>query len=96
MSLLQRLEDSIGCMRGKLGVWMADARYLTLHGGMASLGEEHASLHQDVLGLSHKLKTTGQQSEGSRVVVHQVLASLSAKVAQLVQFWDNGGNLEAL
>jgi hypothetical protein len=70
MSLLQRLEDSIGCMRGKLGVWTADAHYLTLHGGMASLGKEHASLHQDVLGISHKLKATGQQAEGSRVKVH--------------------------
>ena len=70
MSLLQRLGDSIGRMQGKLGVWTADARYLTLHGGMASLGEERASLHQDVLGISHKLKATGQQAEGLRVEVH--------------------------
>jgi hypothetical protein len=77
-------------------VWTTDARYLTLHGGMVSLGEEHASLHQDVLGISHKLKATGQQAEGLRVEVHQVLASLSAKVARLVQSRDNGGNLVAL
>jgi hypothetical protein len=64
-------------MRGKLGGWTADACYLTLHGGMASLGEEHASLHQDILGILHKLKATGQQAEGLRVEVHQVLASLS-------------------
>ncbi len=96
MSLLQRLEDSTGRIQGKLGVWMVDACYLTLHGGMASLGEEHASLHQDVLGISHELKATGQQAEGSRVEVHRVLASLSAKVARLMQSQDNGGNLVAL
>jgi hypothetical protein len=55
MSLLQCLEDSIGRMQGKLGVWTADAHYLTLRGGMASLGEDQASLHQDILGLSHEL-----------------------------------------
>ena len=62
LTLLQRLEDSIGHMRGKLGVWSSDARYLTLHGGLVTLGEEHTSLHQDVLALTDELKAAGQQA----------------------------------
>ena len=41
LTLLQRLEDSIVHMRGELGVWVTDARYLALHGGMVSLGKDH-------------------------------------------------------
>ena len=73
-----------------------NARYLTLHGGLVSLGEDHASLHQDVLGLSHVLKATGQEASNSWAEVQRVqlaTATLSAEVAQLMQSRANGGGL---
>jgi hypothetical protein len=99
LTLLQRLEDSIGHMRGEMGVWSSDARYLTLHGGLVMLGEEHTSLHQDVLALTDELKAAGQQANISKAEVHQVrlvTASLGAEVAHLVQAQSNGGDVDSL
>jgi predicted nucleic acid-binding Zn-ribbon protein len=99
LALLQRLEDSIGHMRGELGVWSSEARYLTLHGGMVTLGEDHTNLHQEVLALSNKLKATEQQADGSRAALHQVRAatsSLGAEVAHLARARGHGGDVEAL
>ena len=52
---------------------------------MASLGKEHASLHQDVVGLPHNLKVSGRQANSLRAEVNQALASLISDVAQLKQ-----------
>jgi hypothetical protein len=95
-TLLQRLEDSIDHMRGELEVWAMDAQYLTLHKGMASLGKEHASLRQDVVGLSHELKVSGRQANSLRAKVNQALASLISNVAQLKQSQGNVGSLDTL
>ena len=99
LTLLQRLEDSIGHMRGEMGVWSSDARYLTLHGGLVTLGKEHTSLHQDILAVTNELKAAGQQVNSSKAEVHQVqlvTASLGAKVAHLVQALSNGGDVDSL
>ena len=96
MTTLQRLEDSVGHMRGELGLWRKDARYLTLHEGMMSLGEEHASLHQGVAGLAHNLQTTDQQADSSRAEVNQVLASLRGEVTRLTQSRGNVLGWDAL
>ena len=75
-------------MHGKMGVWSSDARYLTLHGGLLTLGKEHTSLHLDVLALTNELKAVGQQVNSSKAEVHQVrlvTASLGAEVAHIVQ-----------
>ena len=64
-------------------MWVTDARYLTLHGGMVSLGKEHASLHQDVVGLPHNLKVSGRHANSLMAEVNQALASLISDVAQL-------------
>ena len=72
LTLLQCLEDSIGHMRGEMGVWSSDARYLTLHSGLVTLGKEHTSLHQDVLAVTDELKAAGQQVNSSKAEVHQV------------------------
>ena len=88
LSLLQRLEDSMVHMRGELGVWVKDARYLTLHGGLLSLCEDHTILQQNILGFSHALTTAEQQADSLRADVQQVwlaMTSLSAKVALLTQ-----------
>ena len=99
LTLLHRLEDSIGHMCGEMGVWSSDARYLTLHGGLVTLGEEHTSLHQDVLALTDELKAVGQQVNSSKAEVHQVrlvTALLGAEVAHLVQARSNGGDVNSL
>jgi hypothetical protein len=41
---LQCLEDSVGHLRGELGVCAEDARYLTLHGSIGALGEDLAHM----------------------------------------------------
>jgi hypothetical protein len=99
LTLLQRLEDSIGHMRGELGVWSSNARYLTLHGGLLMLGKDHTSLHQDVLALTDELKAAGQRANSSMAEVQQVrlvTASLGAEVARLVQARGNGGDVASL
>ena len=99
LTLLQRLEDSIGHMRGELGVWLSEARYLTLHGGMVTLGEDHTSLHQDVLSLADKLKTSEERADDSRAEVHQVrmaTASLGNDMARFVLLRGAGGDVDAL
>ena len=99
LTLLQRLNDSIGHMRCEMGVWSFDAGYLTLHGGLVTLGEEHTSLHQDVLTLTNELKAVGQQGNNSKAEVHQVrlvTASLGAEVAHIVQACSNGGDVDSL
>ena len=99
LTLLQRLEDSIGHMRGELGVWSSGARYLTLHGGMVTLGDDHTSLHQDVLSLAEKLKTAEERVDDSRAEVHQVrmaAASLGRDMARLAQARGAGGEVDAL
>ena len=99
LTLLQCLKDSIGHMCGKMGVWSSDARYLTLHSGLVTLGEEHTSLHQDVLALTNELKAVGQQVNSSKAEVHQVrlvTALLGAEVAHLVQARSNGGDVNSL
>ena len=77
LPLLQRLEDSVGHMRGELGVWSSSgARYLTLHEGMVALSEDHTNLHQEVLTLSNKLHgsalRTEQQAGGFKDELQQV------------------------
>ena len=86
-------------MHGEMGVWSSDARYLTLHSGLVTLGEEHTSLHQDVLALTDELKAVGQQVNSSKAEVHQVrlvTALLGAEVAHLVQARSNGGDVDSL
>jgi hypothetical protein len=86
-------------MRGELGVWSSNARYLTLHGGLLTLGEDHTSLHQDVLALTDELKAAGQRANSSMAEVQQVrlvTASLGAEVARLVQARGNGGDVASL
>jgi hypothetical protein len=45
MELLQRLKDSVGYLRGELGVCPPDARYIILHRGMGALGNDFVCLH---------------------------------------------------
>jgi hypothetical protein len=59
-------------MRGELGVWLSDAQYLTLDGGLVTLGEEHTSLHHDILALTDELKAAGQWANSSTAEVQQV------------------------
>ena len=99
LTLLQRLEDSIGHMRGELGVWSSEARYLTLHGGLVTLGEDHTNLNQEVLTLSNKLRATEQQADSSRAELHQVrvaTSSLGVEVAHLMRAQGHGGDVDAL
>ena len=99
LTLLQRLEDSIGHLRGELGVCSPEARYLTLHGGLVSLGEDHNNLHQDVLMLANKVTASEDQAVSLRAEMHQVhmvVSSLGADVAHLVQARGNGMEVDAL
>ena len=54
-STLQRLEDSIGLLRGELGVCAQGARYLTLHGGVGALGEDVECLSHEVSSMAKNL-----------------------------------------
>ena len=103
LALLQRLGDSVGHMRGELGVWSSEARYLTLHEGMVALSEDHTNLHQEVLMLSNKLHgaalRTEQQAGGLRAELQQVrgaMTSLGAEVAHLTRAQGHGGDVDAL
>ncbi len=99
LTLLQRRENTIGHMRGELGVWSSEASYPTLHGGMATLGDDHTSLHQDVLSLAEKLKTVEERADDSRAEVHHVrmaTASLGSDMARLALARGAGGEVDAL
>jgi hypothetical protein len=63
---LQHLEDSVGHLRGKLGVCAEDARYLTLHGGVCALGEDLARMQQEVATLSKGLSPASIELVGAR------------------------------
>jgi hypothetical protein len=62
---LQCLEDSISHLRGEIGVWASDAQYLTLHGGMGTLGEDYACLQQELPTLGSSLLTAALRMEGA-------------------------------
>ena len=64
-----------------------------------TLGEEHTSLHHNVLALTDELKAAGQRANSSTAEVQQVrlvTASLGAEVAHLVQARSNGGDVSSL
>ncbi len=61
MELLQRLEDSVGYLRGELGVCPPNARYINLHGGVGALGNNLVRLHKDLTALGHGLLLAAQQ-----------------------------------
>lgn len=63
---LQRLEDSVGLLRGELGVCPVTASYLTVHGGVGQLGEGVLSLQHEVLALSKGLAQSALDLEGAR------------------------------
>ena len=65
-STLQRLEDSIGLLRGELGVCAQGARYLTLHGGVGALGEDVERLGHEVSSLAKNLELTARELVGVR------------------------------
>jgi hypothetical protein len=61
MELLQHLKDSVGYLRGELGVCPPDARHINLHGGMGALGNNLVRLHKDLMALGHGLSLAAQQ-----------------------------------
>ncbi len=63
---LQRLEDSVGLLRGEMGVCAQDARYLTLHGGVGALGDDLALMQQEVESLGKGLTLAAQELDGAR------------------------------
>ena len=76
-----------------------EARYLTLHRGMVTLGDNHTSLHQDVLLLAEKLTTAEERADDSRAEVHQVrmaTALLGSDMARLTLARGAGGEVDAL
>jgi hypothetical protein len=64
IDLLQCLEDSIGHLRGEMGMWAVDAQYLTLHGGVGALGGNFICLQQELTDLGKGLSMAAQHMEG--------------------------------
>ena len=65
-STLQRLEDSIGLLRGELGVCVQGVRYLTLHRGVGALGEDVERLGHEVSSLAKNLELAARELVGVR------------------------------
>jgi hypothetical protein len=65
-STLQRLEDSIGLLRGELGVCVQGIRYLTLHRGVGALGEDVERLGHEVSSLAKNLELAARELVGVR------------------------------
>lgn len=63
-STLQRLEDSVGLLRGELGVCEQGARYITLHGGVGALGESLVQMCHEVASLGKGLAVATKELGG--------------------------------
>jgi len=75
---LQRLEDGMASLRGKIGIWAPAARYITLHGGVGELGSTVHALQQDVIGVLQEVSTASAQAFDARDKALRVQAALTA------------------
>ncbi len=93
MELLQRLEDSVGYLRGELGVCPPDARYITLHGGMGALCDDFVRLHEDLTALGHNgLLLAAQQVQLAQEEARQAKSAAVAMGGELEQLRRLGGS----
>jgi hypothetical protein len=96
---LQRLEDSVGHLRGELGVCAEDACYLTLHGGIGALGEDLARMQQEVATPSKGLLMADIELDSARDKAHHarsVVDTLGHKVNELGHTGTSRRAIEAL
>ncbi len=89
-ALLQRLEDSVGLLRGELGVCAPNARYITLHGGAGALGDNYVRLHDDLRLLAQRLSVAGLQVKDAKDEARQARAEAAAMGAELEQLCCGG------
>ncbi len=92
MELLQRLEDSVGYLRGELGVCPPNARYITLHGGVGALGNNFVHLHKDLTALGHGLSLAAQQVQLAQEEARQAKLAAAAIGGELEQLRCLGGS----
>jgi hypothetical protein len=92
MELLQRLEDSVGYLRGELGVCPPNARYITLHGGVGALGNDFVRLHKDLTALGHGLSLAAQQVQLAQEEARKAKLAAAAMGGELEQLCCLGGS----
>ncbi len=92
MELLQRLKDSVGYLRGELGVCPPNARYITLHGGVGALGDNFMRLHKDLTALGHGFLLAAQQVQLAQEEAHQAKLAAVAIGGELKQLHHLGGS----
>ncbi len=91
MELLQRLKDSVGYLRGELGVCPPDTRYITLHGGVGALGNDFVCLYEDLRALGHGLLLAAQQVQLAQEEARQAKSAAALMGGELEQLRCLGG-----
>jgi hypothetical protein len=92
---LQCLENSISHLHREIGVWVLDARYLTLHGGMGALGEDYVWLQQELATLGSGLLMAALRMEGAWDTARQA-KTLATALGDKIDKFRCRGSLRSL
>ena len=93
-TLLQQLEDSVGHLRGELGVCSPNSRYITLHGGVGALGNDYVRLQEGLQRLGQELSAAALHAKDAREEACQAWSEATALGVELEALQRLGGSRE--